>query len=225
MHIIIYFSLGKLLERYQMHGEEEIGASKNAGGTDKVSIKDTCQAPSGLPPEDWINNFNILGREAQDLENLDVPELTQLEEELDALLRQTRSRKYSKSNRLVVKTHLSSTDNADTADDGKPYSSYRDAANSERVIGPKRKEKFQATVVASAGGDCDDTAAQPRAKKKIPRKTDDKLVAADSISTPAFMSLHDVMDDPYNFINRINVQHHSSVFHFFDLRKTSRTSH
>ncbi|KAB2603432.1 flowering locus C-like protein [Pyrus ussuriensis x Pyrus communis] len=33
------------------------------------------------------------GREAQDLDNLDVPELTQLEKELDALLRQTRSRK------------------------------------------------------------------------------------------------------------------------------------
>lgn len=89
----------------------------------------------------------------------------------------------------------------------------------------KRKGKFKATVVASAGGDCDDTAAQSRAKKKIARKTDDKLVAADSISTPPSMSLHDVTDDPYSFINRINVQHHSSFFHFFHLRKTLRTSH
>ena len=32
-----YFSFGKLVERYQIHNEEEIGASKDAGGTDKVS--------------------------------------------------------------------------------------------------------------------------------------------------------------------------------------------
>lgn len=31
------FSFAKLLERYQQHNAEEIAASKNAGGTDKVS--------------------------------------------------------------------------------------------------------------------------------------------------------------------------------------------
>ncbi|KAM1002209.1 hypothetical protein TB2_002562 [Malus domestica] len=73
----------------------------------------------------------------------------------------------------------------------------------------KRKGKLKATV-----GDCDDTAVQSKAKKKIPRKTDDKLVAADSISTSASMSLHDVMDDPYSFKNEPSMfdQRHLELF-------------
>ncbi|XP_050105436.1 truncated transcription factor CAULIFLOWER A-like [Malus sylvestris] len=83
-------SLGKLLERYQMHSEEEIGASKNAGGTDKKHNSECSDLRAGANRSPKMIQS---GREAQDLDNLDVPELTQLEEELDALLRQTRSRK------------------------------------------------------------------------------------------------------------------------------------
>ncbi|KAM1105710.1 hypothetical protein FF1_002667 [Malus domestica] len=90
MHIIIYFSLGKLLERYQMHSEEENGASKNAGGTDKKHNAECSDLSAGA---NLSLKMSQSGMEAQDLDHLDVPELTQLEKELDALLRQTRSRK------------------------------------------------------------------------------------------------------------------------------------
>ncbi|KAM1348401.1 hypothetical protein ACFX2F_002581 [Malus domestica] len=89
MHKIIYCSFGKLLERYQMHSEEEIGASNNAGGTDKHNAERSGFRAGANRSQKMIQS----GREAQDLDNLDVPELTQLEKELDALLRQTRSRK------------------------------------------------------------------------------------------------------------------------------------
>ncbi|CAN6572438.1 unnamed protein product [Malus baccata var. baccata] len=112
----------KLLERYQQYNAEEIAASKNAGGTDKKHNLECSGLRTGASRTLKMIQSDI---EAQDLDNLDVPELTKLEEELDAVLRQTRSRKYGKSDRLVVKTHLSAIDNADTADDGNTYSSYR----------------------------------------------------------------------------------------------------
>ncbi|XP_068324234.1 MADS-box transcription factor 14-like isoform X1 [Pyrus communis] len=83
-------SLGKLLERYQMHSEEKISASKNAGGTDKKHNAECSDLRAGAS---LSLKMSQSGMEAQDLDNLDVPELTQLEKELDALLRQTRSRK------------------------------------------------------------------------------------------------------------------------------------
>ncbi|TQE06511.1 hypothetical protein C1H46_007882 [Malus baccata] len=122
--------LGKLLERYQMHSEEEIGASNNAGGTDKKHNSECSDLRAGANRSPKMIQS---GREAQDLDNLDVPELTQLEEELDALLRQTRSRKLGLCRRSVMFEMsvllcyvLSLSFEVDTADDGNPYSSYRD---------------------------------------------------------------------------------------------------
>ncbi|RXH69638.1 hypothetical protein DVH24_037422 [Malus domestica] len=80
----------KLLERYQQHNAEEIAASKNAGDTDKKHNLECSGLRTGASRSLKMIQSDI---EAQDLDNLDVPELTKLEEELDAVLRQTRSRK------------------------------------------------------------------------------------------------------------------------------------
>ncbi|TQD91703.1 hypothetical protein C1H46_022694, partial [Malus baccata] len=100
---------GKLVERYQIHNDEEIGASKDAGGTDKIEftymlihrvieLGETMQKNNseGSGLRTGANQSLKMihsDMEAQDIENLDIPELTQLEEELDAVLRRTRSRK------------------------------------------------------------------------------------------------------------------------------------
>ncbi|XP_028953360.1 MADS-box transcription factor 14-like [Malus domestica] len=83
-------SFAKLLERYQQHNAEEIAASKNAGDTDKKHNLECSGLRTGASRSLKMIQSDI---EAQDLDNLDVPELTKLEEELDAVLRQTRSRK------------------------------------------------------------------------------------------------------------------------------------
>ncbi|XP_048434760.1 truncated transcription factor CAULIFLOWER A isoform X1 [Pyrus x bretschneideri] len=83
-------SFAKLLERYQQHNAEEIAASKNAGGTDKKHNLECSGLRTGASQSLKMIQSDI---EAQDIDNLDVPELTKLEEELDAVLRQTRSRK------------------------------------------------------------------------------------------------------------------------------------
>ncbi|XP_068345556.1 MADS-box transcription factor 14-like [Pyrus communis] len=83
-------SFAKLLERYQQHNAEEIAASKNAGGTDKKHNWECSGLRTGASQSLKMIQSDI---EARDIDNLDVPELTKLEEELDAVLRQTRSRK------------------------------------------------------------------------------------------------------------------------------------
>ncbi|RXI00254.1 hypothetical protein DVH24_037802 [Malus domestica] len=113
---------GKLVERYQIHNDEEIGTSKDAGGTDKMQ-KNNSEGSGLRTGANQSLKMIQSDMEAQDIENLDIPELTQLEEELDAVLRRTRSRKIGGKNSL----ELSTIDNADTADDGNLYSSYRDA--------------------------------------------------------------------------------------------------
>ncbi|TQD90058.1 hypothetical protein C1H46_024373 [Malus baccata] len=85
-----FLLFAKLLERYQQHNAEEIAASKNAGGTDKKHNLECSGLRTGASRTLKMIQSDI---EAQDLDNLDVPELTKLEEELDAVLRQTRSRK------------------------------------------------------------------------------------------------------------------------------------
>lgn len=44
----------------------------------------------------------------------------------------------------------------------------------------------------------DDTVMQSKGKKKTPRKIDDKLAADDPMSTPASMSIHDAVGEPYS---------------------------
>ncbi|KAB2635346.1 transcription factor CAULIFLOWER A-like [Pyrus ussuriensis x Pyrus communis] len=83
-------SFGKLVERYQIHNDEEIGASKDAGGTDKKNNSEGSGLRTGANQSLKMIQSNL---ETQDIANLDIPKLTQLEEELDAVLRQTRSRK------------------------------------------------------------------------------------------------------------------------------------
>ncbi|KAM2170813.1 hypothetical protein COP2_035107 [Malus domestica] len=83
---------GKLVERYQIHNDEEIGTSKDAGGTDKMQ-KNNSEGSGLRTGANQSLKMIQSDMEAQDIENLDIPELTQLEEELDAVLRRTRSRK------------------------------------------------------------------------------------------------------------------------------------
>nr|XP_028957758.1 truncated transcription factor CAULIFLOWER A-like isoform X2 [Malus domestica] len=85
-------SFGKLVERYQIHNDEEIGTSKDAGGTDKMQ-KNNSEGSGLRTGANQSLKMIQSDMEAQDIENLDIPELTQLEEELDAVLRRTRSRK------------------------------------------------------------------------------------------------------------------------------------
>ncbi|XP_048433686.1 truncated transcription factor CAULIFLOWER A-like [Pyrus x bretschneideri] len=83
-------SFEKLLERYQTHNDEEIAASKTADGTDKNHNSESSGLRTGANRVLKIFKSDM---ETQDIDNLDVPELTQLEKELDAVLRQTRSLK------------------------------------------------------------------------------------------------------------------------------------
>ncbi|KAM2133467.1 hypothetical protein ACFX1R_003574 [Malus domestica] len=81
----------------------------------------------------------------------------------------------------------------------------------------KKKRKFKAN---DGGGDCDDTAMQSKGKKTTPRKIDDKLVADDPISTPASMSIHDAVGEPYSNNNRCN--HIRTCYCFLQRRMKSR---
>ncbi|KAK9925533.1 hypothetical protein M0R45_033855 [Rubus argutus] len=79
-------SLGNVLERYQIHNEEEVANPKNGK---KHHLESSGNATGANKSLKMIQSE----LEAQNIENLDVSELTQLEKQLDAVLRQTRSRK------------------------------------------------------------------------------------------------------------------------------------
>ncbi|XP_020414814.1 truncated transcription factor CAULIFLOWER A isoform X1 [Prunus persica] len=85
-------SLGKVLERYQIHNDEENAAPKSGGGTGKVQKNPSEWNGLCAGPNRSLKTIQS-ELEAQNIENLDVTELTQLEKQLDTLLRQTRSRK------------------------------------------------------------------------------------------------------------------------------------
>ncbi|ONI19959.1 hypothetical protein PRUPE_3G307800 [Prunus persica] len=88
-NLVLFANLGKVLERYQIHNDEENAAPKSGGGTGKNPSEwnGLCAGPN--------RSLKTIQSEleAQNIENLDVTELTQLEKQLDTLLRQTRSRK------------------------------------------------------------------------------------------------------------------------------------
>ncbi|KAL6136065.1 hypothetical protein ACLB2K_061366 [Fragaria x ananassa] len=86
-------SLENVLERYQIHTEEEIADPKNSKKQHlELTGNGTCAKKSLKMIQSEL--------EAQNLENLDVTELTQLEKQLDGALRQTRSRK----SQLMIET-------------------------------------------------------------------------------------------------------------------------
>ncbi|KAL6139415.1 hypothetical protein ACLB2K_057719 [Fragaria x ananassa] len=86
-------SLGNILERYQIHTEEEIAVPKNSKKQHlELTGKGTCSKKSLKMIQSEL--------EAQNIENLDVTELTQLEKQLDGALRQARSRK----SQLMIET-------------------------------------------------------------------------------------------------------------------------
>ncbi|KAK9931422.1 hypothetical protein M0R45_018697 [Rubus argutus] len=79
-------SLGSVLERYQIHNEKEVANPKN----DKEHHLESSGNGTGANISLKMIQSEV---EAQNIENRDVTELIQLEKELDALLREIRSRK------------------------------------------------------------------------------------------------------------------------------------
>ncbi|XP_024183394.1 truncated transcription factor CAULIFLOWER A isoform X1 [Rosa chinensis] len=128
-------SLGNVLERYQIHNEEEVAAPKNAKKHNlELTGNGTCTKKSLKMIQSEL--------EAQNIENLDVTELTQLEKQLDAILRQTRSRKMQ----LMMETITA------LIEKGKKLGEEKDLMEKEiaALMVEKANQQEQPTAIAAA---------------------------------------------------------------------------
>ncbi|XP_050383963.1 truncated transcription factor CAULIFLOWER A-like [Argentina anserina] len=133
-------SLGNVLERYQIHTEEEVAVSKNSKHHLEFPGNDACTTKSLKMMQSEL--------EAQNIENLDVTELTQLEKQLEAVLRQTRSRKMQ----LMMETIASLIEKGKKLEEDKDHMEQQIAA----LMVEKAKHQEEAIPISAADDNGDE---------------------------------------------------------------------
>nr|ABO61200.1 MADS-domain protein [Geum rupestre] len=132
-------SLENVLERYQIHNEEEAGNSKNG----KKNHSESSTSGTGANKSLKMIQSEL---EAHNIQNLDVTELAQLEKQLDATLRQTRTRK----------TQLMMEAISSLVDKEKKLGEEKDLMEKEIAVLMEEQANHQEDPAAAAANDDDD---------------------------------------------------------------------